>query len=104
MVPINWHLVGPEIAYIVQHAQARAVIAQDDKDRRHGAALLADIGYFAAYAKELGPVGQGAAIKAVIMVATYKPAAAFIKQMRDRDLMPICTNISFTPESRSLPM
>jgi fatty-acyl-CoA synthase len=29
-VPINFRLAGPEIAYIVQHAEARAAIVQDD--------------------------------------------------------------------------
>ncbi len=29
-VPINFRLVGPEIAYIVQHSEARAIIVQDD--------------------------------------------------------------------------
>ena len=29
-VPINFRLTAPEIAYIVQHSEARAVIAQDD--------------------------------------------------------------------------
>jgi fatty-acyl-CoA synthase len=29
-VPINFRLVGPEIAYIVQHSEARAFIVQDD--------------------------------------------------------------------------
>ena len=29
-VPVNFRLKGPEIAYIVQHSQARAVVAQDD--------------------------------------------------------------------------
>jgi acyl-CoA synthetase (AMP-forming)/AMP-acid ligase II len=29
-VPINFRLMGPEIAYIVQHAQARAAIVQED--------------------------------------------------------------------------
>ena len=29
-VPINFRLIGPEIAYIVQHSEARAFIAQDD--------------------------------------------------------------------------
>jgi fatty-acyl-CoA synthase len=29
-VPINFRLAGPEIAYIVQHAQARAAIVQED--------------------------------------------------------------------------
>ncbi len=29
-VPINFRLVGPEVAYIVQHAEARAFIVQDD--------------------------------------------------------------------------
>ncbi|MGA1317827.1 MAG: AMP-binding protein, partial [Rubrivivax sp.] len=29
-VPVNFRLKGPEIAYIVQHSQARAIVAQDD--------------------------------------------------------------------------
>ena len=29
-VPINFRLVGPEVAYIVQHSEARAFIVQDD--------------------------------------------------------------------------
>ena len=33
-VPLNFRLMGPEIAYIVQHSEARAVIVQDDlRDR-----------------------------------------------------------------------
>ena len=29
-VPVNFRLKGPEVAYIVQHCEARAVVAQDD--------------------------------------------------------------------------
>ena len=34
-------------------------------------------------------------IKAVVMVPTYRPAAAFIKRVRDAGMRPIFTNVSF---------
>jgi serine/threonine protein kinase/ABC-type branched-subunit amino acid transport system substrate-binding protein len=38
---------------------------------------------------------SGRSVKAVVMVATYLPAAEFIQQVRDRKMDVICTNISF---------
>lgn len=38
-------------------------------------------------------------VKAVVMVATYAPAAAFIKQVRDAGMSPIFTNVSFVGSS-----
>lgn len=37
----------------------------------------------------------GAQVKAVVMVATYKPAARFIEKLRDANVNPIFTNVSF---------
>jgi acyl-CoA synthetase (AMP-forming)/AMP-acid ligase II len=33
-VPINFRLLGPEIAYIITHSEARAIIVQDDLHAR----------------------------------------------------------------------
>ena len=34
-------------------------------------------------------------VKAVVMITTYKPAAAFVKKLRDRGISPIFTDVSF---------
>ena len=44
LVPINWHLVGPEIAYIVQDCEAKAFIA-DARFAEHAKAAADEIGF-----------------------------------------------------------
>lgn len=58
-VPINFRLTPPEIAYIVQHSEARAVIAQDELTDRIDAVraeLPVPHGAFIAFGREL-PAG-----------------------------------------------
>ena len=44
LVPINWHLVGPEIAYIVHHCEAQAFVA-DARFAEHAKAAADEIGF-----------------------------------------------------------
>ena len=44
LVPINWHLVGPEIAYIVQDCEAKAFVA-DARFAEHAKAAADEIGF-----------------------------------------------------------
>ncbi len=61
-VPINFRLLPAEIAYIVQHAEARAVVAQDDLADRIDA-VRADLqlpaGAFIAFGPQLPPGWRG---------------------------------------------
>ncbi|HXY91625.1 MAG TPA: AMP-binding protein, partial [Acidimicrobiia bacterium] len=44
LVPINWHLVGPEIAYIVQDCEAKVFVA-DARFAEHAVAAADEIGF-----------------------------------------------------------
>ena len=76
-------LAGVELAFGGDHLEriddAFAGIAQHDQDRRHGAALGADVGHLAARAEEFGAVGQRAPIKPVGREIQLKVSLPFSK-------------------------
>jgi fatty-acyl-CoA synthase len=79
-VPINFRLTPPEIAYIVQHSEARAVIAQDELADRIEAVrgeLPVLPGAFVAFGHEL-PAGWGS-YEALIESAPDTPPAVVVR-------------------------
>ncbi len=79
-VPLNFRLLGPEIAYIVSHSEARAVIVQDDLRERVDAArgeLGLDADRFVLFG---GPAREGwQSYEALINTASSTPPEVSVK-------------------------
>ena len=82
-VPINFRLTPPEIAYIVQHSEARAVIAQDElADRIEAVRAQLDVlpGGFIAFGTDL--TAGWHSYEALIDAAGESPPAASVRPRR----------------------
>ena len=80
-VPLNFRLRGPEIAYIVEHSEARAMIVQEDLRELVGglrAGLPIDAARYVQFGTDAPPVGWQA-YEALIGAASTAPPAVDVK-------------------------